>query len=136
MSNVRQNKNLAYEIGLCRIAMVVDRVHREMTKHEGLAKFFPAPADWGDRRARLTYFWWVVLGGNKLRAVDLQVIPLDLRAGASEELLKDWLTVFRRAARPILGEELTRAWMQKAEQVARTYLLTEEDEATPLAIAG
>lgn len=136
MSSVRQNKNLAYEIGLCRIAVVVDQVHREMKKHERLEKFFREPENWGDRRARLTYFWWVVLGGNKLRTVALEVIPQRLRVGVSDELLRDWLHVLGNAALPILGEEQTRAWMQRAEQVARTYLISDESKATQLAMAS
>jgi hypothetical protein len=86
----------------------------------------------GHRRAQLTYFWWVVLGGNKLRVVDLDVIPKDV----SSELLEDWLALFREAALPIIGEEFTRAWMQRAERLARRFLITDGGDVAKLAKAS
>ena len=136
MSNLPQNRSLAYEIGLCRIAMVVDQVHRQMKTHHVLAELFHVRGDWGSRRARLTYFWWVVLGGNKLRAIDLELIPKDVRTGITPELLRDWLALFRQAALPIIGGEFTSAWMGKAERLARKFLITDKGDAVKLARAS
>lgn len=136
MSDLRQKRNLAYEIGLCRIALVVDQVHRQIKTHRLLAKIFRLSDNEGEQRARLTYFWWVVLGGNRLRAVDLQVIPKDVLAGNSPELLRDWLAIFYQAAVPILGEEFTRAWMVKAEQLSRKLGIVDEDQMVKLAKAS
>lgn len=136
MSDLRQKRNLAYEIGLCRIALVVDQVHRQIKTHHLLAKIFRLSHNEGEQRARLTYFWWVVLGGNRLRAVDLQVIPRDVLAGINPELLRDWFSVFCQAAVPIPGEEFTRAWMAKAEQLSRKLRITDEDQMVKLAKAS
>jgi truncated hemoglobin YjbI len=134
MTHLRQNKNLAYQISLCRIALVVDAVHRQMQTQQMLAEPFDINGDNGEQRARLTYFWWVVLGGNKLRDIDWEVRG-DSRTGISPELLKNWIVVFRQAALPILGREFTEGWIQKAEQAARELLITDEDDAAELATA-
>jgi hypothetical protein len=60
MHNPRNHRNLAHEIGLCRIALVVEQVHQKMQRHHAVAKIFYLLSGDADQRARLTYFWWVV----------------------------------------------------------------------------
>jgi hypothetical protein len=74
-----QTSHLAYLIGLCRIALVVDQVQHNMRSHHALAKLFRFGAP-PDQRARLTYFWWIVLGGRELRAAALGLLPAELRS--------------------------------------------------------
>lgn len=136
MGNLQQSRNLAYEIGLCRIALVVEQLHSRTKNHPELARIFRVSENDGDRRARLTYFWWVVLGGNRLRDTDLQMIPQIVVADVTLELLHGWLGIFRQAALPIIGEEFTRAWGEKAERLARKFLITDEDDADKLAKAS
>jgi hypothetical protein len=59
---VRPSKDLAYEIGLYRIALFVHAIHDQMKMQSAFAKLFNVTGS----DARLTYSWWVVLGGNKL----------------------------------------------------------------------
>jgi len=136
MIDRRQNRNFAHEIGLCRIALVVDAVHRQMKTHPKLAEVFAVSGKEGEQRATLTYYWWVVLGGKELSDLPWRVIREVARTGISPELLGDWLTLFRQAALPILGEEFTGAWMQAAERVARQFTVNDEDEAVKLAKAS
>jgi len=136
MGELPQNRNLAYDIGLCRIALVVDRVHRQVKTHPVLAEIFHLGGDWGDGRARLTYFWWVVLGGNKLRAIDLELIAKDVHDGINPDLLKEWFILFHNSAVPVIGEELTRAWMGRAERLARKLGIAKDDHLYRLAKAS
>lgn len=136
MMDRRLNRNLAYEIGLCRIALAVDQLQRKVKTHQALAEVFPTSAGHGEQRARLTYFWWVVLGGNRLPDLDWEVIPEDARTRISPELLRDWLALFRQTALPIIGQEFTNAWMQRAERLARKFLITDDREAVELAKAS
>jgi hypothetical protein len=132
MSSLQESRNLAYEISLCRIALVADQVHQQNEQTSRAGGTLPRATRLGTSEAQLTYFWWVVLGGNKLRVVDLDVIPKDV----SSELLEDWLALFREAALPIIGEEFTRAWMQRAERLARRFLITDGGDVAKLAKAS
>jgi len=136
MKNLQQNRALAYEIGLCRIAMVVDRFHNQVKTHPRLGEWFGVSTNWGDQRARLTYFWWVVLGGKKLRAVDFDLIPERVRAGIKSDELREWLALFRLVAVPILGEEFANAWTEKAERLGRRLLVSNDEYVANLAKAS
>ena len=127
MGNPVQKRNLAYEIGLCRIAAVVDHVDRQIRHHGTLVEFLSFKHK--DRRAALTYFWWVVLGGHPLHRTGL---PGEHISGKA---LRDWIAVFPRTALPVIGEDLTRAWMQATERLAQHCSLTENDESCELAEA-
>jgi truncated hemoglobin YjbI len=116
MEPLKDNTNLAYQIGLCRIALVVDQIDHEMRSHQALAKLFHLGI-LQDRRACLTYFWWVVLGGKELRCSDLDLLPNELRSAITPQLMREWLALFCHIAWPIIGEQLTRAWAERAEEV-------------------
>lgn len=117
MDTREHNTNLAYQIGLRRIALVVDQIHRQMSSHRTLAQLFHLDGH-RDLRARLTYFWWTVLGGKELRGANLDLLPSELRSAITPELFREWLGLFCQSARPIIGEDLTRAWAEKAQQAA------------------
>jgi truncated hemoglobin YjbI len=136
MVYLRQSRKLAYEIGLHRIALVVDAAHRQMKTHPSFAKQFYVNGSDGEQRAHLTYFWWVILGGNKLKEVDWQVVREGASTGINTESLSDWLAVFRQAAFPIIGEELAHAWVLRAEQVANKFLIVDQTDADKLAKAS
>ena len=168
MSNPAKNRNLAHEIGLCRIALVVEQVHRNMQRHHALANLFHLLNGNADQRACLTYFWWVVLGGNPLRSVDpdmswgstaethahrvphsqpdgviascpvfaTEQTPQALRQQINDEVLRGWLALFRHTALPIIGEDLTRAWIEKAERVAHQAAISEDHQRNNFATAS
>jgi truncated hemoglobin YjbI len=58
MANFRRSKNLAHEIGLYRIALVVDALHEQTKTRPEFARLFNVSGTDGDQKARLTYFWW------------------------------------------------------------------------------
>lgn len=64
MKGIQVNRSLAYEIGLRRIALVVDQQHRKLKQHPALGEIVTTGRSHEEERARLTYFWWVILGGN------------------------------------------------------------------------
>jgi hypothetical protein len=71
---------------LYRIASVVDAVFNQMKNQPAFASPFNGSETNDDERARLTYFWWMVLGGNKLSDLDSEVIRG--RMGISPSLLE------------------------------------------------
>ena len=135
MSNVvdlGQSRDLAHEIGLYRIALVVNAVFDQMKTWPAFATLFDVSESHDDEKACLTYFWWVVLGGNKLSDRHSEVIRGYGRMGTSRSLLREWLAVFCQTARPIIGTELTDAWMTKAVQVTHEFPLTGDGGAVEL----
>lgn len=136
MQDLQQRRILAHEIGLCRIALVVDQLQSRLQSHPTLAEPFGVIGNWGDHRARLTYFWWVTLGGKNLRGVRCDVVSRLERADVDCEVLKDWMKLFHQVAVPILGEELTRRWMTKAEAVDRRLLKANDNCLDELAKAS
>jgi truncated hemoglobin YjbI len=139
MSNMvgfRSSKNLANEIGLYRIALVVHAVHEQMKTQSAFKRLFNVTGSDDDQKARLTYFWWVVLGGNKLSDCDWQVIRQDAQTGVGVSAFRDWLALFRQTALPIIGPELTGAWMLRAAQLSHRFAAAREADAMQLAQAS
>jgi len=134
MTDLRQNSNLAFRIGLYRIALVVNAVFNEIKTHPAFATLFNVSESHGDEKACLTYFWWMVLGGNKLSDFDSEVIRGCGRMRISSSLFKEWLALFCQAALPIIGAELTDAWKRRAVQLADESPVTGDDDAVPWAV--
>jgi len=136
MNNIPQKRILAHEIGLHRIAMVVNQFHSQIQAHPKLEDPFGVVGEWGDHRARLTYFWWVALGGKPLRDINFDMFPKHTRAGFDADLFRDWMTLFRQAALSVVGKELTAAWMEKVEGLGRRLLIANDKYLTKLAKAS
>jgi truncated hemoglobin YjbI len=117
MSDLR--RNFAREIGLYRIALVVNAVFNQMKTRPAFVTLFDVSESHDDEKACLTYFWWVVLGGNKLSDLHSELIRGCARMGISRSLFREWLALFRQTALPVIGSELTDAWMLRAEQVVK-----------------
>jgi truncated hemoglobin YjbI len=132
MADLQQSRNLALEIGLYRIALVVNAVFNQMKTHPAFAALFEV-SESHDDQACLTYFWWVVLGGNKLSDLDSEVIRGCGRLGTSHDLFREWLALFRQTALPIIGRALTDAWMLRAMQVVHEFAMTGDAHAVQLA---
>ena len=124
MADLRQDKNLALKIGMYHIALVVNAVFNKMKTQPALATLFDVNESHSGEEACLTYFWWLVLGGNKLSDLDSDVIRRCERMGISPSLFREWLALFRQSAPPIIGKELTDAWMRRALQVADEFPVT------------
>jgi len=132
ITNSRQNRKLAYEIGMCRIAMVVDAVHRQMESLPQLSRAMAPCRTAEEQRAQLTYFWWLILGGNALDGVECKLLRVFERSGANRDLFQLWLPMLRPAALPILGERLTDQWKIEIEGLRAAF----EPEQEELAIAS
>jgi len=50
--------------------------------------------------------------------------------------LSDWLELFRKTALPIVGAESTGAWMLRAAQLGRKFLVIEDEDVIRLAQAS
>jgi truncated hemoglobin YjbI len=127
MADLRQSTNLAVEIGLYRIALVVNGVFKQVKNHPAFATLFEVSESHADE-ACLTYFWWVVLGGNELRDLDSEVIRGCAWMGISPALFREWLALFRQTAPPIIGAELTDAWMLRAVPLAYEFPVTGDSD--------
>ncbi len=129
MADLRQSRNLALEIGLYRIALVVNGVFKHMKKHPAFATLFDVSESHDDEKACLTYFWWVVLGGNKLSDLDSEVIRGCAWMAIGPTLFREWFALFRQTALPIIGAELTGAWMLRAVPLDHEFPVTGDDDA-------
>ena len=118
MADSRQSRNLALEIGLYRNALIVNAIFNQMKTRPAFATLFDARKSHDDEKACLTYFWWVVLGGDRFNELDSEVIQGCGPMGISRSLFGEWLALFRQVALPIIGTDLTDAWMLTAVQVA------------------
>ena len=128
MADLRQSTNLALEIGLYRIALVVNGVFKQMKNHPAFATLLDV-SESHDEEACLTYFWWVILGGNKLSDLDSEVIRGCAWKDMSPTLFREWLALFRQTALPIIGAKLTDAWMLRAVPLADEFPVTGDEEA-------
>lgn len=111
MYEVQSDMNLAYQIGLCRIAMAVDQFCDQVRANPEVEEPFAANADWGDYKARMTYFWWVALGGDPIGEFNIEIALKQGRAGQDVEMLRSWMSLFRESAMSVMSKELAEAWM-------------------------
>lgn len=108
-----QAKSLAHEIGLRRIALVVDKLCNRLEANPELAEFFRIEGTPLGDRARLTYLWWVALGGHALPEVKLGVELSRLEAEPDFRMLREWINLFHHIAASLIEEELADSWMEE-----------------------
>lgn len=123
MRSVQLESNLAFEIGLCRIATVVDRFYDELNDRRDLTEPFRRVGGWPQHKARMTYFWWVALGGNPGSEAHLRMIDPHHRDGFNSRSLDAWMDLFKDVLFTNLKIDLAEAWMQQAEYVKAILLL-------------
>ena len=134
MADLRQSRNLALEIGLYHMALVVNAVFNQMKTQPAFATLFHVRESHDDDdEACLTYFWWVVLGGNKLSEPDSEVIRGCGQMWISCSLFREWLALFRQTALPIIGTELADAWLLRAVRLHHEFPVTGDVEAVQVA---
>jgi truncated hemoglobin YjbI len=120
---------LAAEIGWDRIATVVDAFYDQVAVHPALQHPFAIVKDWPHHKDRLTYFWWVVLGGEKFRRETYEPVPKHFRAGFNEALLSDWLALFQATVQRIVPEPLAALWAERAKQVGAGLVIANKSYA-------
>ncbi|HJU83140.1 MAG TPA: group III truncated hemoglobin [Holophagaceae bacterium] len=105
---------LAHRFGHAAIAAVVDVFYTRIQTHETLAGPFSVVEDWPHHKAKITHFWWVVLGGDPYRGEEYAVPFKHFRAGFTAALLVDWLALFAEAQREILPRDRADEWHRLA----------------------
>lgn len=110
---------LAEQLGKQGIADVVDTFYDRIQGHPTLAAPFGRVEHWPEHKARLTHFWWVMLGGDPYLNVGFNVPLKHLEAGFTEALLVDWLALFGQVQRDLLPPELAEAWLGLATGMGR-----------------
>jgi len=120
---------LASEIGWDCIGRVVDSFYDQVTLHPKLQRPFAAVKDWPHHKQRLTYFWWVVLGGEKFGHESYEPVPKHFAAGFNEALLADWLSLFEATVLRIVPEPLGSMWVARAKQVGAGLVIANRSYA-------
>jgi len=105
------------EIGLARIRRVVDDFYDRIQRHPKLAVPFGIVEDWPSHKARLTHFWWLSLGGEAYAPYAYRVGAKHATVGISNELIDEWLTLFRVTLDEHLPKALADAWFQRASRM-------------------
>lgn len=118
--------SLAHAIGICRIAAVVDQFCDEIASHPGLEEPFRVIGNCQDQKARLTYFWWVTLGGKTSRGLQCNLVPKHIRTGSKSKLMGEWTRLFRHAVYSAVDRQLAEAWIKRAAQLARSLQAADE----------
>ncbi len=121
MNVIRESDiSLAHAIGLCRIATVVDQFCDEIASRPGLEEPFRVIGNCPDQKARLTYFWWVTLGGEASQGMECVLVPKQIRAGLAGKLMGEWTALFRRSVRSVVDHELAEAWIERAARLGQS----------------
>lgn len=102
--------SLAHRIGHDGIAEVVDVFYTRIQGHPTLAGPFGIVEDWPHHKAKLTHFWWVLLGGDPYLEVEYSVPMKHFLAGFTEALLVDWLELFSDVQREVLPADRAEDW--------------------------
>jgi len=111
------NIGLAESLGRPVIAQVVDEFYNRIRTHATLAAPFGAVADWPLHKERLTYFWWVVLGGARDRDFQYHVGTKHFQHGFTRALLADWLLLFEQTVRDLVPAAQAEAWLMLARRM-------------------
>lgn len=110
-------RNIASEIGLERVAAVVDEFYRRVQLDPHLSQPFAVVHDWPVHKQHLTHFWWVSLGGERYADYQYQVPAKHEAAGFTPALLDIWLPLFSATLHDLLPAELALPWLQRAEKI-------------------
>jgi hemoglobin len=114
---------VAEQIGRETIYRVVDRFYSQIQTHPTLAGPFSHVEDWPHHKERLTYFWWVVLGGARTRQEQYDPVTKHFNAGFSPELLADWLVLFGTTVEQQVPAPLAAAWLEVAGKIGDGLVL-------------
>lgn len=123
MRVVQLEPNLAFEIGLRRIATVVDSFYCQMMVRSDLKEPFCRVGTWAEHKARMTYFWWVALGGNPGSEEHLRLIDHQREDGFDSGALDGWMQLFAKVVHANLKRGLAEAWIEQAEFLRAVLLL-------------
>lgn len=116
-------QSIAEQLGWETIHRVVDRFYRQIQTHPTLAGPFSNVENWPHHKERLTYFWWVVLGGARTRQEFYDPVGKHFNAGFTPDLLADWMTLFRTTVEQHAPAPLAAAWTEAAGKIGDGLVL-------------
>lgn len=124
ISGVR-GRDTCEQIGLEKIAVVVDDFYDRIQHHPTLAQPFSQVHDWAEHKARLSHFWWVSLGGAPYRQDIYRIAEkhMDEKMGMQPALIDDWLALFQETLRDHLPPDQLEPWLQRASHMGRSLSL-------------
>lgn len=102
------------------VCRVVDDFYSRIQHHPTLAEPFSRVTDWPEHKARLSHFWWIILGGERYRNDQYHVAAKHLPVGITETLVDDWLALFRATLGDHLTPEQAASWYEHAENIGRS----------------
>ena len=109
--------SLAETIGRPLIAQVVDQFYERIRTHPTLAAPFGHVPDWPLHKQRLSYFWWVALGGERDQNFQYHVGMKHFQHGFNRALLADWLALFGQTVQDLLPEPQAEIWLALARRM-------------------
>jgi truncated hemoglobin YjbI len=127
--------DLAHQIGLIRIALVVDRFYDQLRRRPELAEPFHVMGNCPGRKACVTYFWWVALGGNQVAEIHVAAEPVCELDGAHAGLERESLGLFRGALFSVVDGELAEAWWNEAARMSSSLTIRQDEGRTAAAAA-
>ncbi len=114
------------DIGLARIRRIVDVFYDRVRRHPCLAEPFLMVEDWPSHKARLTHFWWLSLGGEAYAPYQYRVGAKHATVGISDELVDEWLALFRVTLDEHLPKALADAWFHRASRMGDSLRMLSE----------
>jgi hemoglobin len=134
MNVIRESDiSLAHAIGICRIATVVDQFCDEIASHPSVEEPFRVVGNCPDQKARLTYFWWVTLGGAAYQGMQCDLVPKHIRAGFKGKLMGEWTALFRRVVYSVVDRQLAEAWIERAARLGQSLQAVDDYRGARLA---
>ncbi|GAB3243609.1 group III truncated hemoglobin [Chitinimonas naiadis] len=119
-------RDIAREIGLEQVRLVVDTFYRRVRAHPLLSVPFARVHDWPQHLEHLSHFWWVTLGGERYLDYRYAVPQRHAEAGFTPALLVDWLALFHETVREQVAPPLADAWLERAERIGKSLSLMHE----------
>jgi len=116
-----------------RIAQVVDTFYNRVQEHPTLKVPFARVTDWPEHKDRLTYFWWIILGGERFRQEIYSPVPKHFEAKFSEPLLAEWLALFSKTILELVPEPLASTWVARAKQIGGGLVIAHNHHAERMA---
>ena len=87
---------------------------------------FRSVQDWPNHIARLTHFWWIRFGGKPYLFSEYNPVAKHFFAGFNDELLKQWLSLFRTTLQSNLSHAQSELWATISEKTGHSLSIKNE----------
>jgi len=114
---------LTEQLNLKDVLRVVQRFYDKARDDADIGHYFSAIKDFSEHEQRISYFWWLALGGttNDLEkpAPSFDMINKHIALGITQVDLAIWLKLFKQTLDEELETAIAESWWSKAEEIAR-----------------